>query len=108
MEVPMASGATPLVISAQKGYREIVRSLLQHGAQTDTAGAHGLNALHLAAYGGFAEIIALLAAAGADLDAQDDRYASALHYAVLKSAPCVFLLASFVAFASFVVMAIFH
>lgn len=81
----MASGATPLVISAQKGYREIVRSLLQHGARTDAAGAQAMNALHLAAFGAFSEIIGLLAAAGIDVDLQDARGATALHYAVAKS-----------------------
>lgn len=51
VEFPMASGATALVIAAQKGYREIVRSLLQHGAQTDVVGAQNMAALHLAAIG---------------------------------------------------------
>lgn len=51
LEVPMVSGATPLVIASQKGYREIVHSLLQYGARTDIAGARAMTALHLAAIG---------------------------------------------------------
>ena len=47
----MVSGATPLVIASQKGYREIVHSLLQYGARTDIAGARAMTALHLAAIG---------------------------------------------------------
>ena len=63
----------PLHAACAHGYREaaapITRLLIAHGAEVESACAHGARPLHLAAAGGWTDVIERLLDAGAALDA---------------------------------------
>ena len=67
------NGATPLLIAAAKGHREIVALLLDHGADVKPTTTNGWTALHVAAIAGDREIVALLLQQGADKTAKDTK-----------------------------------
>ncbi len=69
MGATLLSG-TPLVDAARRGEVELVRSMLDDGADVNAAQGDGLTALHASAERGHVEIAKLLIAAGADLDAE--------------------------------------
>jgi ankyrin repeat protein len=69
MGATLLSG-TPLVDAARRGEVELVRSMLDDGADVNAAQGDGLTALHASAERGHVEIARLLIAAGADLDAE--------------------------------------
>ncbi len=71
-----------LLAAARDGQAEVVRSLLQDGADVNAAGGDGLTALHLAAEGGHRTVAEALLSAGAAVDAgtRIGRYTS-LHVA---------------------------
>ena len=64
------AAAEPLLEAAKNGDVATVRSLLQGGADPNTAGGDGVSALHLAAEHGNLEIVQLLLRAGAAVDAK--------------------------------------
>jgi ankyrin repeat protein len=73
--VALFSGAAlpvdnPLVDAARRGELEVVRSLLEGGADVTEAQGDGLTALHAAAERGHVEITKLLISAGAALEAE--------------------------------------
>ena len=61
-------GATALILAAQSGHVEVVRLLLEAGADKDVADDDGATALMEAAYRGHVEVVRLLLEAGADKD----------------------------------------
>ena len=68
-----SEGTTALMFAAQKGYAEIVRILLNNGANVNLASRRfGLTALMLAAAHKQADSAGLLLAAGADVNAKND------------------------------------
>jgi len=69
MGATLLSGS-PLVDAARRGEVELVRSMLDDGADVNAAQGDGLTALHASAERGHVEIARLLIAAGADLDAE--------------------------------------
>ena len=74
------NGETVLHRAVEDGCVEVVRVLLQGGADVGAGGAwDGATALHIAVERGAAEIAHLLLAAGADVSAQDDNGNTALH-----------------------------
>lgn len=58
---------TPLVDAALKGYSDVVRALLKHGADFKAADNHGITPLQAAGLEGRGEIIRILANAGANV-----------------------------------------
>jgi ankyrin repeat protein len=96
VESVFKSGATPLVIAAEKGYKDIVQFLLYEGnADAEKAGAGGWvlivsfyltfkNALHIATRGGYVDICRMLLDKGSPLDHQDQRGDTCLHIAIEK------------------------
>ncbi|MCP3916118.1 MAG: ankyrin repeat domain-containing protein [bacterium] len=69
-------GETPLCLAAEAGHARILRALLTHGAEVNTADEFGFTPLHLAASGatgagGHESAIWLLLDAGADKGAHD-------------------------------------
>ena len=75
---------TPLQVAAMKGHSEVVKLLLEAGADKEAAPAEqnrGKRALHLAAENGHWQNVQLLLEAGADKDATDHCGMTALHFA---------------------------
>ncbi|CAN6231694.1 unnamed protein product [Urochloa humidicola] len=62
------SGETPLAYALRSVSVETVRFLLDHGADPNKPGEHGLTALHVAAGAGMCEMIEALLSKGADVD----------------------------------------
>lgn len=65
------TGDRPLILAAWHGRLNIVRLLIDQGADVDASNADGNNALHCAAYRGFPDIAAHLLAYGAAVDVLD-------------------------------------
>jgi hypothetical protein len=78
------SGSTPLHDAAENGHIEIVRLLLQNGAEVNAKSNYGYTPLHCAASHGHIDILHLLVENGADLEAQGNYGERALHWAVLN------------------------
>jgi len=77
-------GATPLIEASLRGYRSMVRTLLEHGADVGTADTvFGATALNFAALTGQAEVVELLLKWGADVNAKDYDGRTALFEAAL-------------------------
>lgn len=57
---------TPLIYAAVNGYVDIVKALIDHGANLEAANEHGETALYQAAVNGHQEIVSLLLDKGAD------------------------------------------
>lgn len=76
---------TPLIKATENGHLEVVRVLLQKGADTAAKAGRYIDdgtALHVAARAGHVEIIKLLLEFGADIEAKASRGARPLHWAV--------------------------
>ena len=65
-------GATSLHITAEYGYKEIVKLLIDAGADVHEKDKNGSTPLHNAAFGGYKEVVELLIANGADVNAKND------------------------------------
>ena len=68
-------GLTPLQQASQstrEGYLDIMRFLLDHGANGDSRDDHGNTALHFAASKGHLEVARMLLERGANIDSQND------------------------------------
>jgi RNA polymerase sigma factor (sigma-70 family) len=83
-EIEVAVGSTPLRLAALKGYREIVKLLLEHGAIVDASGQTGRTALHWASLKGRREIVKLLLDHGADIYAKDELGRSPFDWALIR------------------------
>jgi hypothetical protein len=76
-----ANGETPLHYAAWNGHVEIVRLLLQNGAEVNVRSNGGSTPLHWAAIFGHVDILHLLVENDADLEAQNNTGMRALHRA---------------------------
>jgi ankyrin repeat protein len=65
------SGETPLHVASRRGHVEIVKLLLEHGADPNIRDMYGETPLHDAAYWGHADVVKLLLEHGADLSAKN-------------------------------------
>ena len=74
---------TPLHVAAVKGHTEVVKLLLEAGADKNAAVLNGRAALHLGAMKGHSEVVKLLLEAGADKDATSFAGMTALHLAAV-------------------------
>jgi ankyrin repeat protein len=72
---------TPLLVAIQSGQSEIVRFLLDRGANVRRTGRDGFTALMTVCSGQDLEIMRLVAAADVDVEARDDFQRTALHHA---------------------------
>ena len=59
---------TPLISASRKGHEDIVRILLEHGADTNAQGKQGQSALLVASLRGHERIVRILLENGADID----------------------------------------
>lgn len=82
-------GFSPLHYVCKKGYRDIVKLLLDKEADVNLISNQSITPLHMAAVSGNKEIVKLLTDAGADLNATDKEGKTPLIYAVeAKKAEC--------------------
>ncbi len=81
----MIGGEVPLHRALRREHKEIVKLLLEHGADVNIKDAHGYTALHLAVYSGNIEIIQLLLACGADIHAKHVDETTPLHAAFINT-----------------------
>ncbi len=75
------SGWTPLAYAAAGGKTDVVRYLLEVGANLNALSPNGTTALMMAVRGGHAETVDLLLAKGADVNIRNETGASALAWA---------------------------
>ncbi|MDE6128049.1 MAG: ankyrin repeat domain-containing protein, partial [Lachnospiraceae bacterium] len=76
------TGSAPLHYACKKGYRDIVKMLLEKGADVTQISNTSVTPLHMAAVSGNKEIIKLLTDEGADINAADKEGRTVLIYAV--------------------------
>ena len=73
MEKANSTGSTPLMTASYSGKLEVVRYLLEQGANRDKVNNEGYTSLHLAALYGNLDIAKLLMVYGADLNAENNK-----------------------------------
>jgi ankyrin repeat protein len=72
----------PLVLAAEKGNIDIVKLLLEHGADVNgTESKYGSAPLHFAAQKGYLDVVKLLLDYGADINQLNDQGTTPLHFA---------------------------
>jgi len=76
-------GNTALVVASKYGYTEIVKLLLEAGADVNVKNKDGETALMKASYNGYTEIVKMLIDAGADVNIKDRYGTTALMLASL-------------------------
>ena len=84
------SGATPLIVAAIQGQVEIIKALLDLGADANAADDQGCTALHLASLGGDKPpgmVTMLVEAGGAHVDAVNKSGYTPLYEAIKRQAP---------------------
>lgn len=67
------NGNTPLIVASELGYNEVVRTLIEAGAQTNATNTDGKNALMACVSNGEREIALMLIDAGVKLDVKDKK-----------------------------------
>jgi ankyrin repeat protein len=72
-------GRTLLILAAGYNKKDIVRILIDTGAELNEQESHGLTALHWAAVEGYPEICKMLVDAGARTDIKDKKIAHLLN-----------------------------
>jgi cytohesin len=78
---PDKDGRTPLHDAACDGNEDLLRLLLERGAQVDAVDRLGMTALHVAANRGIAEAVKVLISHKADVNARDKEGQTPLHWA---------------------------
>jgi hypothetical protein len=79
-----SNGYTPLTWASSRGHTEVVRLLLEAGADVNVTANDGQTALMRAADYGHVEVLQLLLAAGADVNVKSVNGITALRFATLK------------------------
>ena len=72
---------TPLGIAVYRGHRDVVRLLIDHGANIESQDKNGYTALHVAVLAGKTDLVALLLTADAHVDSRSKRGATPLQLA---------------------------
>jgi ankyrin repeat protein len=79
------AGATPLLVAAAKGHRDVAELLLAHNAEVDAKANNGRTPLHMAASNGHQDVVELLLGHKAEVNAKDSDGMTPLHYAAANS-----------------------
>ena len=74
-------GSPVVIVAAQEGYVDIVRAVIEHGADVDAADTHQRTALHAAAWYNRAGAIDVLVEAGTNIESRDARGRTHVHNA---------------------------
>lgn len=83
IDVPDSNGFTPLGIASRNGRADVVKILIDRGADVAAEGPNRQTALHLAVKNGHHETVNLLVEAGATLSARNEHGQTPLHVAAL-------------------------
>ena len=75
-------GFSPLHYSCKKGFRDIVKLLLDKDADVNTLSNESITPLHMAMIPGNREIVKMLVEAGADINATDKNGTTAVMYGI--------------------------
>ena len=82
--------STPLVVATAKGHQDIVKLLLDHGANTEGRnGRTGARSLHEAIEVNHKEIVRLLIQKGANIESNDYQRRKPMHYATGYQQPAI-------------------
>ncbi len=76
--------STPLMEAASGGYSDIVKLLIDHGANVNAKSSVGNTALTYACCGGYEEVVRILLEAGADVEHQNENG----HTPLMEAASC--------------------
>ncbi|MEJ2406268.1 MAG: ankyrin repeat domain-containing protein [Candidatus Thiodiazotropha sp.] len=76
-------GFTPLMMAINNGHEEVVRYLLDSGADVNASGKLGRTPLHLAAFNGMLELAQTLISQGANVNAKTVEGATPMHSAAI-------------------------
>lgn len=76
--------STPLMEAASGGYADIVKLLIEHGANVNAKSSVGNTALTYACCGGYEDVVKILLDAGADVEHQNDNG----HTPLMEAASC--------------------
>ncbi|BFZ13442.1 hypothetical protein BsWGS_16481 [Bradybaena similaris] len=82
---PTKSGATPLILAAERGCVQFCQEFVTHGAEIDAVNEHGDTALIQATRNGHPEVIKVLINAGSNVNHINNSMISALRFAVGQS-----------------------
>ncbi|MHC4798404.1 MAG: ankyrin repeat domain-containing protein [Planctomycetota bacterium] len=82
INLPNSDNLTPLNLAAYRGQAEIVKILLNAGADVTIGDNENSQPIHNAAVGGHLEVVDILINHGVDINCQDDNGATALSFAV--------------------------
>ena len=82
--VRICIGYTPLLKASQMGHKDVVKLLLDKGADPNKAGRLLGTPLHVGAKGGYRDVVQLLLDRGADLESKDKWEQTPLHKAVIE------------------------
>ena len=85
VDIRDTSGRTALCLAAKYGRTEVVKILLELGADVNIVGPDNRTPIYFAIYSRSIEVVRLLIAAGARLDVQDSVGYSPYNYAVSRS-----------------------
>ena len=80
----VAGDSTPLMEAASGGYADIVKLLIDHGANVNAKSSVGNTALTYACCGGYEDVVKILLDAGADVEHQNENG----HTPLMEAASC--------------------
>lgn len=81
--ISTSDGTTPLHVASETGYEEVVKALVENGADVNARmrGGFGSTPLHIASAHGWGGVVRFLAEHGADVRATDTKEQTPLHFA---------------------------
>lgn len=78
--------SSALMFASERGFIEIVKLLVSHGADINYQNKFGFSPLHASAYGDHIAVAKLLTENGAEVDAKDDKGRTPLYFAAERNA----------------------
>jgi hypothetical protein len=79
-----ACGLSPLHWAAAYGFVDVVKILLEHGADVNPRNVDGITPLHLATVAGHVDVARILLEHGADVNTKNEDNQTPLHYAAIE------------------------